>query len=61
MGSTGENSTAGAYDGWDSESSSDDEADGESANLKLETIEHVHFYDVWGVRIFKKEIMTGRL
>lgn len=47
--------------GWDSESDSDDEDANVSSQNKLETIENVHFYDVWGVRIFKKEIMTGRL
>ncbi|KAL8313672.1 hypothetical protein RB597_006218 [Gaeumannomyces tritici] len=29
--------------------------------IRLETIEGVHFYDVWGVRIFEKEVVTGRL
>jgi hypothetical protein len=49
-------------DGWDTDSESDeDDGDGDGSNLKLETIENVHFYDVWGVRIFKKEIMAGRL
>lgn len=28
---------------------------------KLETIENIRFYDVWGVRMFKKEIMAGQL
>jgi hypothetical protein len=48
-------------EGWESDTSSDEEDEHELQNLKLETIENVHFYDVWGVRIFKKEIMTGRL
>lgn len=45
-----------------SESDEDDEGvttlDGRS---KLETIDNIHFYDVWGVRIFKREVVTGRL
>ncbi|KAG8166560.1 hypothetical protein KVR01_002249 [Diaporthe batatas] len=46
-----------------SESDEDDEEgvttlDGRS---KLETIDNIHFYDVWGVRIFKREVVTGRL
>lgn len=28
---------------------------------RIETIDSIHFYDVWGVRIFKREIMSGRL
>ncbi|KAM0592216.1 hypothetical protein ACHAP6_001959 [Verticillium nonalfalfae] len=46
---------------WDNPSDSDDEDTDVSAQLKLDTITDVHFYDVWGVRIFKKEVMTGRL
>ncbi|KAM0280908.1 hypothetical protein ACHAQH_003797 [Verticillium albo-atrum] len=46
---------------WDNPSDSDDEDTDISAHLKLDTIDGVHFYDVWGVRIFKKDIMTGRL
>lgn len=30
-------------------------------DLKLELIDNIHFYDIWGVRIFKKEVMAGRL
>jgi len=47
-------------DAWDAvdESEEDDE---DLQTLKLETIEGVHFSDVWGVRIFKKEVTTGRL
>lgn len=48
-------------DTWDGASSSDeDDVDG-PGSLKLDTIEDIHFYDVWGVRIFKKEIVSGRL
>ncbi|CRK26063.1 hypothetical protein BN1723_003376 [Verticillium longisporum] len=46
---------------WDNPSDSDDEDTDVSAQLKLETIPDVQFYDVWDVRIFKKEVMTGRL
>lgn len=28
---------------------------------RIETIDNIHFYDVWSVRIFKREIITGRL
>lgn len=49
-------------EGLDAESESEDEYD-EPAHtwLKLDTIEGIAFYDVWGVRIFKKEIMAARL
>ena len=30
-------------------------------NLKLELVESLQFYEVWGVQIFKKEVMAGRL
>ena len=46
---------------WDVASSSDDDDEGAFGSLKLDTIEDIHFYDVWGVRIFKKEIVSGRL
>ena len=45
---------------WDSGSDSDDDTD-PAAHAKLETIEGIHFYDVWDTRIFKKEVMAGRL
>ncbi|TDZ31792.1 hypothetical protein C8035_v000953 [Colletotrichum spinosum] len=47
--------------GWDTDSDSGDEDTDIVANTKLETVEGVHFYDVWDVRIFKKEVMAGRL
>ncbi|KAL0933219.1 f-box domain-containing protein [Colletotrichum truncatum] len=47
--------------GWDTDSDSEDEDTDIVANTKLETVEGVHFYDVWDVRIFKKEVMAGRL
>lgn len=46
-------------DSWDI--SSDSEDDDELHEAKLETMENIHFYDVWGVRIFKKEVVSGRL
>jgi len=47
-------------DAWEALGESDDEDD-DVGPLKLEMIEGVHFSDVWGVRIFKKEVMAGRL
>jgi hypothetical protein len=42
--------------------SGDGDSEGESVpNLKLETLEGVRFYDIFGVRIFRKDIMMGRL
>ncbi|KAI3402165.1 hypothetical protein diail_94 [Diaporthe ilicicola] len=46
--------------------SESDEDDGEGSTgpdgmSKIETIDNIHFYDVWGVRIFKREVITGRL
>ena len=45
--------------------SSDDEGlnseDEVGRGLKLETLEGVRFYDIFGVRIFRKDIMMGRL
>lgn len=43
-----------------SDSDSDIDTD-VTAHASLETIENIHFYDAWGVRIFKKEVMDGRL
>ncbi|KAH8680937.1 hypothetical protein BX600DRAFT_7847 [Xylariales sp. PMI_506] len=50
-------------DNWeDGSSSDDDEDDAASASYtKLDLYENIPFYDVWGVRIFKKEIMGARL
>jgi hypothetical protein len=52
--------------GSDSESSVDGGEDDSSSDekdsvLKLETLEGVKFYDVLGVRIFRKDILAGRL
>jgi len=45
--------------------SSDDESvnseDEVGPGLKLETLEGVRFYDIYGVRIFRKDVMMGRL
>ncbi|OTB03778.1 hypothetical protein M426DRAFT_262879 [Hypoxylon sp. CI-4A] len=47
---------------WDppSESESDD-GDGFEPAQKLELIEGFQFYDIYGIRIFKKEVASGRL
>lgn len=47
-----------------SESSEDESVNSEDEvgpGLKLETLEGVRFYDIYGVRIFRKDIMMGRL
>lgn len=47
---------------WDALSESeDDEEDSLFQGHKLELIEGFSFYDVYGIRIFKKEIVNGRL
>ncbi|ORY65264.1 uncharacterized protein BCR38DRAFT_341568 [Pseudomassariella vexata] len=50
-------------DGLDvAESESEDEDDGlVQPMLKLDLIDNIQFYDVWGVRIFKKEVLSARL
>ncbi|KAI1876935.1 uncharacterized protein JN550_001007 [Neoarthrinium moseri] len=51
-------------DGWDGSSSEDGDAtddDFETPYLKLNLIERICFYDIWGVRIFEKEIVAARL
>ncbi|TLD31688.1 hypothetical protein PspLS_02791 [Pyricularia sp. CBS 133598] len=59
-----------SVDSWDSKSDTcsdedsddDDDDDGNGRpKVKLETIDGVHFYDVWGIKIFQKEIVSGRL
>ncbi|KAI0483127.1 hypothetical protein GGR56DRAFT_623035 [Xylariaceae sp. FL0804] len=48
--------------GWDSPSDSDEDSDDEALpGSKLEIVEGIAFYDVWGVRIFEKEVIAGRL
>ncbi|KAK6202153.1 hypothetical protein LQW54_009022 [Pestalotiopsis sp. IQ-011] len=51
-------------DGWNdssSESEPEDDLSGGYAYLKLDLIEGICFYDIWGIRIFKKEIVAARL
>ncbi|TLS30374.1 hypothetical protein PpBr36_02949, partial [Pyricularia pennisetigena] len=59
-----------SVDPWDGKSDScsdedsdedDDDDDNGRPKVKLETIDGVHFYDVWGIKIFQKEIVSGRL
>lgn len=39
----------------------EDDVVGFEGGTKIETIENIHFYDVLGVKIFKREVATGRL
>ncbi|KAK9770808.1 hypothetical protein SCAR479_12485 [Seiridium cardinale] len=51
-------------DVWDDSSSESEVDDGENGAhpyLKLDLIEAICFYDIWGVRIFKKEVVAARL
>ncbi|KAK8090562.1 hypothetical protein PG994_000067 [Apiospora phragmitis] len=48
-------------DRWDEESDSDEDDGNPPQWQKLDIIENIAFYDVWGVKIFKKEIMAARL
>jgi hypothetical protein len=45
---------------WDGDSGSDEE-DEEEIRSTVERMPGVRFYDVWDVRIFKKEVVNGRL
>lgn len=47
-----------ALDGWGAESESEDE---DEETPVIERLPGVKFYDVWDVRIFKKEVVYGRL
>jgi hypothetical protein len=47
-------------DNWDNAVSDSDEDD-EMESQRIDSVDNIHFYDVWGVRIFKKEIVNGRL
>ncbi|PFH59023.1 hypothetical protein XA68_12903 [Ophiocordyceps unilateralis] len=50
-------------DGLESQSESDDDderCDGRT-RLRFETVGPLQFYDVWGVKIFEKEVRSGRL
>ncbi|KAK8128043.1 F-box domain-containing protein [Apiospora sp. TS-2023a] len=48
-------------DRWDEESDSDEDEGNPPHWLKLDLIDGIAFYDVWGVKIFQKEIMAARL
>ncbi|KAJ6444379.1 F-box domain-containing protein [Purpureocillium lavendulum] len=48
-------------DGLDSESESEDEARDDGRRLRFQTYGPLQFYDLWGVKIFEKEIRSGRL
>ncbi|TFB03300.1 hypothetical protein CCMA1212_004236 [Trichoderma ghanense] len=50
-----------SLDGLDSESDSDDETLNGGSRLRYKTVGPLQFYDVWGVKIFEKEIRSGRL
>ena len=47
--------------GSESDTDTDDEDLGIGTRLRFKTVGHLQFYDVWGVKIFEKEIRTGRL
>jgi hypothetical protein len=53
----GEGGSSAGADDWET----DEEGDDEPVGQKIETIEGLPFCDVPGVRIFKKEIVAGRL
>lgn len=48
-------------EGLDSESESEDEGMDSGSRLRYKTVGPLPFYDVWGVKIFEKEIRSGRL
>lgn len=48
-------------DGLDSESDSEDEGFDSGTRLRFKTVGPLQFYDVWGVKIFEKELRSGRL
>jgi hypothetical protein len=45
----------------DSESDSEDEFSDTGARLRFRTVGPMQFYDAWGVKIFEKEIRSGKL
>ncbi|QPH15895.1 hypothetical protein C2857_000415 [Epichloe festucae Fl1] len=45
----------------DSDSESDDDSVDSGSRLRFKTIGPLQFYDVWGVKIFDKEIRSGKL
>lgn len=48
-------------DGLDSESESESEGMDSGSRLRFKTVGPLQFYDVWGVKIFEKEIRSGKL
>ncbi|QUC21582.1 uncharacterized protein UV8b_05825 [Ustilaginoidea virens] len=48
-------------DGLDSDSDSEDSDSDSGSRLRYTTVGPLQFYDVWGVKIFEKEIRSGRL
>ncbi|KJZ77984.1 hypothetical protein HIM_02621 [Hirsutella minnesotensis 3608] len=48
-------------DGLESESDSEDDALNRGTRLRFKTAGPLQYYDVWGVKIYEKEIRTGRL
>lgn len=48
-------------DGLESESESEDDVFDSGARLRFKTVGGMQFYDVWGVKIFDKEIRSGKL
>ena len=48
-------------DALDSESESDEDSFDSGTRLRFKTMGPLQFYDVWGVKIFEKEIRSGRL
>ncbi|OAQ94699.1 F-box domain-containing protein [Purpureocillium lilacinum] len=48
-------------DGLDSDSDSEDESRDDGRRLRFQTFGPLQFYDLWGVKIFEKEIRSGRL
>ncbi|KAJ9149101.1 F-box domain-containing protein [Pleurostoma richardsiae] len=51
-----------SLNGWDPDASdsSDDDGDGDDQALKFD-LEQCRFYDTWGIKIFKKEVVCGKL
>ncbi len=46
----------------DSDLSSDsDEDTSPNGKFKMDTVPHMQFHDIWGIRIFEKEVVAGRL
>ena len=48
-------------DAFKDDSDSDDEAIDSGSRLRYRTVGPMQFYDVWGIKIFEKEICSGRL